>query len=1078
MIKLITDKFIYQEDKNVYGLTKELNAQYILNYFKQNDNNTIVLTNSLYEANNFYKMIRDYEEECLLFPMDDFLTSVAIAVSPDFKIKRLEVLDSLKKNPKKKHLIITSLMGYLKFLPNIKEESKFTIDPSPSNISREIILEKLDAFGYKRESLVTTTGEYAVRGYIIDIFPVGYSHPVRLEFFDQDVETIKEFDENTQLTTSKLKNVVIKRIEELNSDNPSSLLDYAKESSLFLVDESQIKSSYESLLKEMFEYRVSKDLDKNTKFMYDLEELKPSKIYKINTLNSYKTKDAIAYDTKDIVNFNSNLANLKSYCLKEIKKKTIIFVLKNDKQIKIIKELLPDANITNADKIIDNRINIISGTLNKGFIFDKYIFISPYDIDNVQKKDIKYKNTIKIGRKIKSFNDLYIGDYIVHETYGIGVYNGLKTLKNSGYEKDYIELKYLDNDKVYIPVENISILYKYTDKDGIKPKINRLNSTSWAKKKLETRKKIRDISGELLELYTSRSQITCTPYKDYDEEIEFALNFPFTLTEDQEKTIKEINYDLKTITPMDRLLCGDVGYGKTEVAFRGMFKTVINNHQVAYLCPTTILSRQQYNSAVERFKDFPVKIKLLNRHTTPKEVKEILEGLEKGTIDIVIGTHKLLNKKIKYKNLGLLVIDEEQRFGVTHKEKIKEIKTDVNVLTLSATPIPRTLKMAMSGLRSLSVLDTPPVNRYPIQTYVIEESELIIRDAIYKEMTRNGQVFILVNNIEEMLSFANKLKELIPEANIISAHGKMSSEEMNSVMDAFIQGEYDILVCTTIIETGIDIPNVNTIIILDSDKFGLSQLYQIRGRVGRSDKIAYAYLMYNPAKILTETATRRLNSIKEFTELGSGYKIAMRDLSIRGAGDLLGREQAGFIDAVGLDLYTRMVEEEVRRLKGEEVEEEQPENNSAILNIQTHIDDGYVQDENIKIEIHKLINTIKSKEDYLSVKAELEDRFGKIDENIEIYMLEKCIESIVKNLGISNIIQEQRKLTIALPEDVSNKIDGEKLFLEVYNINPKFNLSYRNKMIYISLITDNLKKNYIYYIFDLLNVINNQISRV
>jgi len=1077
-MKILDELFKYKPEVYVYGLTKELDALYILNYFQKSNKNIIILTDTLYEANNFYKILKAYESECLLFPMDDFLTSVAIALSPDFKIQRLAVLEKLSTEKEKGHLVVTSLMGYLKFLPNTLDERAFTIYPSPKNISREIILTKLEEYGYKRESLVTTTGEYAVRGYIIDIFPVGTSKPVRIEFFGDEVDQIKEFDENTQLSINTLEQIEIKKNNETLSDEPSSLLDYANNSAVFIIDENQVKASYRNLLSEIFEYRISKNLDENTKFMFELEQITPKEIYKINTINSYKTKESIGYNSRELINFNSKMEELKSYCLKEIKNKTVIFALENEKQIRTIRELFDEAYITNENKIFTNKINIINYKLNKGFIIDKYIVISPYDIDNITKKEIKYKNTIKIGRKIKSFNDLTVGDYIVHEQHGIGIYEGLKTLKVGGYEKDYIQLSYLDSDKVYIPVENIDRLYKYADRDGLKPKINKLNSTVWAKKKLETRKKIKNISRVLLALYSSRNQIKTVPYKDFEEEITFALNFPYTLTPDQEKSINEINADLKSSIPMDRLLCGDVGYGKTEVAFRAMFKAILNGHQVSYLCPTTILSRQQYNSAIERFKDFPVNIALLNRYTSVKRFNQIIAGLKDGTIDIVIGTHKLLNKRIEYKDLGLLVIDEEQRFGVTHKEKIKALKTDVNVLTLSATPIPRTLKMAMSGLRSLSVLDTPPINRYPIQTYVIAENDMIIRDAIYKEMTREGQIFVLINNIEELQKCAGKLRNLVPEARITTGHGQMKSEEINQIMESFIAGDYDILVCTTIIETGIDIPNVNTIIIIDSDKFGLSQLYQIRGRVGRSDKIAYAYLMYNPAKVLTETAVKRLNSIKEFTELGSGYKIAMRDLSIRGAGDLLGSEQAGFIDAIGLDLYTRMVNEEVRKLQGEEIEETPITNKTSLLNIDTHIDNDYVSDENIKIEIHKLINSIKSKKDLTKIKSELEDRFGRINDKIEIYMLEKCIESIIKNLNIKEVKQIQGSVSITLPEDISDKIDGEKLFLEVYNINPKFQLSYKEKKINISLNTHNLPKNYVYYIFDLLNSINNQITRV
>ena len=1074
-MNIITDLFKYTPEYNVFGLTKELDALYILNYYQKSNKNVLILTNTLYEANSFYKLLKAYDDECLFFPMDDFITSVAIAVSPDFKIKRLEVLEKLKKEKDKKHIIVTSLMGYLKYLPNKEAEQSILIKNNDKIISREIILQKLQSFGYNKESLVTTTGEYAVRGYIIDIFPVEYTHPIRIEFFGDEIETIKEFNEETQLTSKNLKEIELRSLTENLEGQSSSLIDYLENNALFIIDEGQIKIGYEKLQEEIFEYKTSKKINNQTKYMFDYNDIKPDEIFKIDTINSYKTKTSIGYSSRELVNFNSNMNNLKEYVQKECKNRTVIFTLTSQRQINIIKDLFDDAQITNENNIIENKVNIIDAKINKGFTFDKYTIITPYDIENISNKEPKYKSTIKIGRKIKSFNDLAVGDYIVHEMYGIGIYDGLKTLKNNGYEKDYIQLSYLGNDKVYVPVENIDKLYRYTTKDGMHPKLSKLNSAAWSKKKAETRKKIKDISNELLELYTSRSKINCYPYKTYEEESIFGLNFPYTLTRDQEKTIKEIDEDLKKDTPMDRLLCGDVGYGKTEVAFRAMFKTVINSHQVAYLCPTTILSKQQYDNAIERFKDFPITIELLNRHTKPKKVKEIFEGLEKGTIDIVIGTHKLLNKNIKYKNLGLLIIDEEQRFGVTHKEKIKELKTDINVLTLSATPIPRTLKMAMSGIRSLSILDTPPINRYPIQTYVIEQNNLIIRDAIYKEMARNGQTYILVNNINELESFAKKLQDLIPEARIVTAHGQMNSEQINEIMEEFIDGKFDILVCTTIIETGIDIPNVNTIIIIDSDKFGLSQLYQIRGRVGRSDKIAYAYLMYEPAKILTETATKRLESIKEFTELGSGYKIAMRDLAIRGAGDLLGGEQAGFIDSVGLDLYTKMLNEEVQRLNGEEIEE-QEEVRQSLFNINTHIDDEYVNDEDIKIEIHKLINSIKNKKDFETVKNEIEDRFGKVTKEIEIYMLEKCTEGLMKDLNIDNIMQTTEFVTINLPEKISKNIDGEKLFMEAYSINPKFKISYKNKRISISFRTDNLEKNYIYYVFDLINVINNQIS--
>ena len=505
-----------------------------------------------------------------------------------------------------------------------------------------------------------------------------------------------------------------------------------------------------------------------------------------------------------------------------------------------------------------------------------------------------------------------------------------------------------------------------------------------------------------------------------------------------------------------------------------MFKTVMNGYQVLYLCPTTILSNQQYKNALERFKNFGVNIGLLNRFTSKKEEKRIISALKEGRIDIVFGTHRLLSSDVICKNLGLLVIDEEQRFGVTHKEKIKDMKKDVNVLTLSATPIPRTLKLSLSGLRDLSIIDTPPVNRYPIQTYVVAENDVLIQDAIYKELSRHGQVFILYNKVASIENEMNKLKRLVPEARITFAHGQMKKEELENIMESFINYEFDILLCTTIIETGIDIPNANTLIIIDADHFGLSQLYQIRGRVGRSDKIAYAYFMYNKSKVLNDMAVKRLQAIKEFTELGSGYKIAMRDLAIRGAGDILGSEQAGFVDTVGIDLFMKMIEEEIDKINGKEVKED--EDKTALINVDTHIDDAYVSDENIKIEIHKMINEIDSLEKLKKVKFELEDRFGKINEKIEIYMYEEWFEKLAIKLNITTVRQNSREVEIEIPEKISNQLNGDKLFLTVYNINPRFALRYFNKKIYIKLVLNKNDKHFIYYLVNVLDFINSEIA--
>ena len=534
---------------------------------------------------------------------------------------------------------------------------------------------------------------------------------------------------------------------------------------------------------------------------------------------------------------------------------------------------------------------------------------------------------------------------------------------------------------------------------------------------------------------------------------------------------------MESSVPMDRLLCGDVGFGKTEVAFVASFKAILDSKQVLFLCPTTILSSQHYENALERFKNFPVNIGLLNRFTSPKEVLRIRNGLKDGTIDMVIGTHRLLSDDVKVKDLGLLIIDEEQRFGVAHKEKIKQYKTNVDVLTLTATPIPRTLQMSLIGIRSLSLIETPPINRYPIQTYVVEENKQILRDAIYKEMSRSGQVFILYNKVQSILEFSNRIQSLVPDARIGIAHGQLNKSELENTIYDFINYRFDILICTTIIETGIDIPNVNTLIIMDADHFGLSQLYQIRGRVGRSDKFAYAYLMYQPFKSLTETAIKRLNVIKEFTELGSGFSIATRDLSIRGAGDILGSEQAGFIDSVGIDLYLKILEEEVMRIQNQstisdDIEETDSSDAKQLINVSTHIEDSYVSEDDLKIEIHKLINSISDESSFQRVKLELEDRFGKLNEDLIIYMYEEWFEKLVNRLGISAVHQNRNSIELVFPQNIVEKMDTEELFMDAFEVSNMFRFISKGSNLVIVLDIIKLDKHPIFYLVSLLNKID------
>ena len=1068
--------FKYENGLTVNGLTRELNIFYVLNKFNNDSKNILILTNTLYEANTYYDNLKRYTDKVYLFPMDDFLTSVAVAISPDLKVKRIETLTNISNG--EKCIVVTNLMGYLRYLPdkNNSFNLEYKIDLK-SNITRQDVLDLLDKYGYIRESLVTTTGEYAVRGYIIDVFIIDEEHPIRIEFFGDEIDSIRYFDENTQLSINSIEDILIKPYTEVVSDKYNSLVDYLNDPYLFIVNRDQVEISYNKLLDDIFEY--NKNIDSDKKYMYEKEEISYNYVIYLNTVSDNDYGKSINYSSQEIENFNSNFELLGTYCGKNIKSgKSIVIALNNEKQFRSLEPFLPSYHFVKKDKIIDKEINIIYKDINQGFVFENYIVIGARDIEKTKSAVINYKSAYRIGKKIKDFAQIETGDYVVHSQHGVGIYNGVITLTKNGMKKDYLQIIYQGNDKVYIPVEKISTIFKYVGKEGSVPKLDRLNSTSWIKKKREIRNKIKDISGDLIKLYAARSQIKGTPYKDYAEEAVFGSEFVYTETEDQIKAIEDISKDLDSPVPMDRLLCGDVGFGKTEVAFRAMFKTIVNNKQVFYLCPTTILSKQQYENALDRFKNYPIEIALLNRFTTYKETNRILEGLKKGTIDLVFGTHRLLSNDVEFNKLGLLIVDEEQRFGVTHKEKIKEYKKDVNVLTLSATPIPRTLKMALSGLRDLSIIDTPPVDRYPVQTYVIQENDLLIKDAIYKELSRNGQIFILYNKVASIESKMDEIHKLVPEAKITIAHGQMSKQELERVMEQFVNYEYDILLCTTIIETGIDISNVNTLIIYDADSFGLSQLYQIRGRVGRSNRIAYAYLMYDKNKMLNDLAVKRLQAIKEFTELGSGYRIAMRDLSIRGAGDLLGSEQAGFVDTVGIDMYMQLLEEEMRRINGEEIEEESETqtSNKSLIDVETHISDQYVSDEDIKIEIHKKINEIDGYNKLIKVKSELEDRFGKISNELEIYMYEEWFEKQASELHIENVRQTDKEIEVDLPRELSSKINGEKFFIKAYNINPRFRLRYQFNQITIALYLMNQKKHFLYYLVPLLEEVKEEIK--
>ena len=1080
---------IYDKDIALTGMTVELFAVYV-NKLYDSKKNILIVTSNLVESNSLYRSISNYVDNVYLFPMDDFLTSEAMAISPDLMVTRLETLKEVSSG--KPSIVITNLMGYLRYLPLKKEYLKSTLSLKVNDeISPKELVEKLTNIGYERTTLVTKTGEIGVRGFVIDIFPLGESNPIRLEFFGDTIDSIRYFDGKSQKSLSEINSVDIYPYTEIFSND--TFIDEEKRSTKYLSeygdvtniggyldnhitiykDKSSMLINYKQICTDMLEYREEKDIDFKGSYMFDFDDIyENNALHYLTVDNLDKSLKVINFNSKELPLFNDDIEGITKYIREKLYANYTVIVCLKDYQLHSFRSKisLPVMDTT-MDEIYPNKLNLVLFGLDSGFQYKNYIFLTGRELFKNNEKVKRYKTKFKYNTKITDLNKLEIGDYVVHQVHGIGIYNGLKTLEQQGVLKDYIEVLYQGNDKLYIPVEKIDMLYKYTGKEGVRPTIYKLGGKEWEKVKTRVKSKVQDMANDLLRVQAERERqkgFAFSPDNELQKEFEDA--FPYLATNDQLLATKQIKEDMEKVSPMDRLLVGDVGFGKTEVAFRAAFKAIMDNKQVLLLCPTTILSSQHYKNALERFKDFPINIGLLNRFTSTRERNRILEELREGTIDFVIGTHRILSDDIRPKDLGLLIIDEEQRFGVKHKEKLKQYKSTVDVLTLTATPIPRTLQMSIAGIRSLSLIETPPRDRYPIQTYVIGYNKQLVKEAIMKEMSRDGQVFLLFNNVENIEQEVMEIENLVPSARVIYAHGRMDKTKIEDVMQQFIDHEADVLVCTTIIETGIDIPNVNTLIILDADRFGLAQLYQIRGRVGRSNKIAYCYLMYQEHKVLTETAEKRLKFIKEFTELGSGFSIATRDLSIRGAGDILGSKQAGFIDSVGIDLYLKMLNEEVERLKGNVVEEEQEEeSNKTLLNVSTHISDDYVTDDDLKIMIHRMINEIDSKEKLEEVRNDLEDRFGKLNEDIIIYMYEEWFEKLVKQVGVTKVSETKNTIELYFNRDATSKLNTEDLFMNAYTITPMFRFKSRESDLTIILDIVKLEKHPIYYLVALLS---------
>src|SRR5690625_2789206 len=830
-------------------------------------------------------------------------------------------------------------------------------------------------------------------------------------------------------------------------DNPASLLDYLPADGLIIMDEmSRIQETATNLDTEEAEWYssmlASNQMVKDSSFSFDWhtiwEKMQQPRLYMsvfLRHIPNTQPENIINFSSRTMQEFHGQMNLFKNELQRWDKGDYSVVVLApNEKRAEKIHSIFLDydieASIADELELPVKKTTVVVGNIGNGIELPmhKLVLITENELFKKKTKRIRKRQKISNAERIKDYQELKVGDYVVHANHGVGKYVGIETLAVNKLHKDYILIKYSGDDKLYVPIDQIDLVQKFVGSEGKEPKLYKLGGTEWTKVKKKVQSSVEDIADDLIKLYAEReAQKGYAFSEDTEMQQGFEAAFPYQETEDQLRCIEEIKQDMERERPMDRLLCGDVGYGKTEVAIRAAFKAIAEGKQVAILVPTTILAQQHFETFRERFQDHAVNIELLSRFRTQKQQKDTMNGLARGLVDIVIGTHRILSKDIDYRDLGLLVVDEEQRFGVKHKEKIKQMKTNVDVLTLTATPIPRTLHMSMLGVRDLSVIETPPENRFPIQTYVMEQNPVFIREAIEREMSRGGQVFFLYNWMENIDKIARDLGMLV-DARIAVARGQMNETELENVIFSFLEGEYDVLVSTTIIETGVDIPNVNTLIVNDADRMGLSQLYQLRGRVGRSNRVAYAYFTYQKDKVLTEVAEKRLQAIKEFTELGSGFKIAMRDLSIRGAGNLLGAQQHGFIDSVGFDMYSKMLKDAIDARKlGKDIEEIEPFEPELTLNINAYIPESYIEDERQKIDMYKQIQAVSSKEDVGEIQDELIDRFGDYPEEVGNLLTVSQLKMLARRERVESIHEKGKKIEMLVSEDRSQQIKSVKL---------------------------------------------------
>ena len=1014
----------------------------------------LILAEDERRAREIYEDYRFYDRKVYSYPAKDLLFFQADIHGNLLIRQRMKVIKALLEE--KELTVVTSIDGCMDFLESLEKIKEQLIHyESDSTVDTEQLKNQLVALGYERVGQVEMPGQFSVRGGIVDIYCLTEENPWRIELWGDEIDSIRSFDPESQRSLENLEELTIyPAVEHIGDKDMVSFLDYfpEKRTIIFLDEPNRLTEKGGAVEEEYRQSRMhreekgSRNLPEN--WLCSFEQLQ-KELNKRNCISvcalepkqaGWKVREKFYLEVKSISAYNNSFELLVKD-LHQYKKQGYRIALLSGSRTRaerLAKDLQEEglAAFYGQDydrEICPGEIMVVYGHAKKGFEYPliKFAVMTESDIFGQEQKKKKKKKNYS-GSRIQDFAELSIGDFVVHEKHGLGIYRGIEKVEVDRIVKDYIKIEYRGGSNLYIPATQLDCLQKYSGADATKaPKLNKLGTQEWNKTKSKVRGAVKNIAKELVELYAVRQEkegYVCGP--DTVWQREFEEMFPYEETEDQLSAIEDAKRDMESTRIMDRLICGDVGYGKTEVALRAAFKEVQESRQVAYLAPTTILAQQIYNTFVQRMKEFPVRVELLCRFRTPAQQKKAIEDLKKGQVDVIIGTHRILSKDVQFKNLGLLIVDEEQRFGVTHKEKIKQLKKDVDVLTLTATPIPRTLHMSLIGIRDMSVLEEPPMDRMPIQTYVMEYDEETVREAINRELRRGGQVYYVYNRVTDIADVALRIAKLVPDARVDFAHGQMSERELENVMYSFVNGDIDVLVSTTIIETGLDISNVNTMIIHDSDRYGLSQLYQLRGRIGRSNRTAYAFLMYRKNVMLKETAEKRLAAIREYTDLGSGFKIAMRDLELRGAGNLLGAQQHGHMNAVGYDLYCKMLNEAVKEAKGIHTMEDFE--TSVDLNVDAYIPDSYISNEFQKLDIYKRIAGIETQQDYDDMLEELLDRFGEPGKAVLNLLAIAKLKAIAHQGYVTEIKQTGKTVRFTLYEKARLNTEGFPALMQKY----------------------------------------------